>query len=436
MSAATRTPRSYELGQQADPEETVFVARLEDLPETVDRDLARRMLQGLWESDQPADDVVVEFSQLRDGSGWQMLDRALTDGMSAVPEMPPALRAMLEPILEPPEWVNWELFEAGRVAHWRAGPAVAVGGALSLGYGYPIPRIAKVLLGTGRIDRSAGKRLLETGQWILAATAPENMRPDRPGSGIAASIRVRLVHAFVRRHMLAQDDWNLASDGIPLNVTDTAATLSVAFFALHVQSVRKLGIRYSPGETEAMAHMWRWLGHVMGIPHDLQPLSYRRATDMHEIYDALDQRTDPESGKTLTAALVRHGLPQVAFGIPASRANDLALLTVPFTSALLGYMLGSEAARLVGLGRNPLTPAMRAAPLAGHASNVLRAAGLLGSDAAIARTSHGLAARLLTKAGSPASPVHPEAAVSESRDTFVAHDAKRAPISRPANRAD
>jgi len=420
MSAMETAPRPYEIGGQIDPAEATLVARLEDLPRSVDRDLARRMRRGLWESDPLADDVVAEFSELRRGAGWQMLDRALAHGLRRVPEVPAALRAMLEPILEPPAWVNWELFEAGRVAHWRAGPAVAVGGALSLGYGYPIPRIAKVLLGTGRIDRAAGRRMLETGQWILAATAPGNMRPDRPGSGIAASVRVRLVHAYVRRHMLAQDDWDLLADGMPLNATDTAATLSIAFFALHVQSVQKLGIRYSPSEMEAMAHMWRWIGHVMGIPHDLQPLSHERAAHMQEIYDAFDQRTDPDGGRTLTAALVRHGLPQVAFGIPASRANDLALLTVPFTSALLAYMLGPQAARLVGLSRNPLTPAMRAAPLAGHASNMLRAAGLLGDDAAIARTSHTLASRLLTHAGSPAAPIHPETALSESRATIGA----------------
>lgn len=218
--------------------------------------------------------------------------------------------------------------------------------------------------------------------------------------------------------MLAQEDWDLHDDGIPLNATDIAATLNIAFFALHVQSVEKLGIRYSPGEREAMAHMWRWIGHVIGIAPELQPLSYERAAQMQEIHAAFGQRTDRDGGKALTAALVRHGLPQVAFGIPASRANDLALLTVPFTSALLAYMLGPQAARLVGLGRNPLTPAMRAAPLAGHASNVLRATGLLGNDATIARSSHTLASRILANAGSPAAPIHPETAVSESRATL------------------
>ncbi len=421
MNVTTRAPTPYELGQQVDPETTGFVARLEDLPDTIDQELARRMREGLWESDRLADDVVVEFEELGGRAGWQMLDRALSAGPNTVPALAPALRGMLEPIFDTPDWVNWELFEAGRVAHWRAGPAVAFGGALSLGYGYPIPRIAKILLGTGRIDEMAGKRLLETGQWIVAATAPGNMRPDRPGTGIAASVRVRLIHAYVRRHMLALDDWDLHADGIPLNATDTAATLGIAFFALHVEGVQKLGIRYSRGEMEAMAHMWRWVGHVMGIPHDLQPHSYQRATQMREIYDAFDQRTDRDSGSTLTTALVRHGLPQVAFGIPASRTNDLARLTVPFSRALLAYMLGPQAARMVGLGRrNALAPAMHAVPLAGLASNVLRAAGLLGDDDAIARISHAFATRLLASAGSPGAPVHPETAVNESRATVRA----------------
>lgn len=419
MSAAGGPARPYELGQQVDPLQTSFVAKLEDLPAGIDRDLAARMLRGLWESDRLADDVVIEFSQLPAGAGWRLLDRALADGPDAAPDTPPALRALLGQILEIPGWVNWELFEAGRVAHWRAGPAVAFGGALALGYGYPIPRIAKILLGTGRIDEMAGKRLLETGQWVLAATAPGNMRPDRPGTGLAASIRVRLVHAYVRRHMLARDDWDLHRDGIPLNATDIAATLNIAFFTLHVHGVEKLGIRYSPSEKQAMAHMWRWIGHVLGIADDLQPRSYERAVQAHEIFEAFDQRHDGESGTILTTALVRHGLPQVAFGIPSSRENDLGLLTVPFTSALLAYMLGPDAARLVGLKHNPLAPVMHAAPLAGRAYNLLRATGLLGNDAAIAAGVHARAARILSSAGSPDAPVHPEAAVSESRANHV-----------------
>jgi hypothetical protein len=415
VSTASREPRPYELGREIDPTETSFVARLEDLPPTIDQTLARRIQQGLWESDALADDVVVEFSELPAGAGWRALERTLAGTPAITPDLPPALRALLEPILNPPEWVNWELFEAGRIAHWRAGPAIAFAGALSLGYGYPIPRIAKILLGTGRIDEKAGKRMLETGQWILAVTAPANMRPDCPGSGISASIRVRLVHAYLRRHVLARADWDLHRDGIPMNATDIAATLNVAFFTLHVQGVQKLGIHYSPGEREAMAHMWRWIGHMMGIAHDLQPLSYERAMQMQETYDAFDQRTDHDSGRALTSALVRRGLPRIAFGIPASRANDLALLTVPFTGALLAYMLGPQAARMVGLGSHRLTPAMRAAPLAGHASNVLRATGLLGNDAALARSFHTAACRLLAGAGAPAEPLHPEAAVHESR---------------------
>ncbi len=415
MSTANTAARPYELAREIDPEETSFVARLEDLPETIDLRLARRIQRGLWESDALADDVVVEFSELPSGEGWRLLDEALIRGAESLPDLPPALRALLEPILDPPEWISWELFEAGRVAHWRVGPAIAFAGALSLGYGYPIPRIAKILLGTGRIDEKAGKRMLETGQWLLEVTAPANMRPDRPGSGIAATIRVRLVHAFLRRHLLAQDDWDLHNDGIPMNAADVAATLNIAFFTLHLQGMQKLGINYSPGEREAMAHMWRWIGHVMGIAHDLQPLSYERAVQMQETYEAFDQRTDHASGTALTSALVRRGLPRIAFGIPASRANDLALLTVPFTGALLAYMLGPQAARLVGLGNHRLTHAMRAAPLAGHASNLLRATGLLGDDAALARSFHAGARKLLASAGSPTEPLHPETAVQESR---------------------
>ena len=76
MTAVRDTQRPYELGQQIDPSETTFVAKLEDLPDGVDLELARRMRQGLWESDRLADDVVAEFSHLQGGTGWRMLDRS------------------------------------------------------------------------------------------------------------------------------------------------------------------------------------------------------------------------------------------------------------------------------------------------------------------------------------------------------------------------
>jgi hypothetical protein len=409
------TPTPTELGQTIDPASAPFIAPLENLPDGIDRDLATRLRRGLWESDPVADDVVIAFSQVPGGAGWRMLDRALADGLDTVPDAPRALHAMLAPILTPPDWVNWELVDAGAVAYGCAGLANVFAGARALGYGYPIARIAKVLLGTGRIEEMAGKRLVETGHFVLAATAPDGMRPGGGGDGIATCIRVRLVHAYVRRHMLAQDDWDLQRDAIPLNTTDTAATLNIGLFALHVQGLEQIGIRHTPAELEALAHMWRWIGYVMGLPDDLQLHSFQHAVQMHEVYDAFGQRTDTDSARTLTTALIRHGLPQVAFGIPASRANDLARLTVPFTSALLAYMLGPDAARTAGLGRNPLTLPMHAAPLAGRAYNLLRAGGLLGNDARLAQISFAAMARLLANTGSASAPVHPETAVSEAR---------------------
>ena len=413
-AAGAASPTPCELGRRVDPARTPFAAALRQLPPGTDRDLARKLLAGLWESAPLAADVVLEFSQLPGGEGWRMLDRALLDGPQALADAPPSVRALLGPILDPPDWLNCELLDAGCVAYSRVGVINAFAGARSLSYGYAIPRTAKILLATGRIEEMAGRRLVETGQWLLAATAPGNMRPDRCDRGIAACVRVRLVHAYVRRHMLAQQDWDVPRDAIPLNATDIAATLNIGFFALHIQGVEQLGISYSPGEKEAMAHMWRWVAHVVGGSPELQPLSYEHAIAFHALYGLFDQRTASVSAKSLTSALLRHGLPQVAFGIPASRANDLARLTVPFTSALLAYMLGPEDARLAGLSRNPLTLPMRAAPLAGRAYSLLRACGLLGDDALIAAAGLALTKRLLANAGSAHAPLHPEAALSGS----------------------
>jgi hypothetical protein len=51
------------------------------------------------------------------------------------------------------------------------------------------------------------------------------------GAGYRSTLRVRLIHALVRRHVAAMPDWRADEWGLPINQTDMAATLWDALVA-------------------------------------------------------------------------------------------------------------------------------------------------------------------------------------------------------------
>ena len=93
---------------------------------------------------------------------------------------------------------------------------------------------------------------------------------------MAGEIRVRLVHALVRRHLLGSGEWDPAW-GVPISAAGGFATAIGGFFVVPMRAMRDLGVRFSPSEREAIAHLWRWIGYVMGVPEELLPASSRQA---------------------------------------------------------------------------------------------------------------------------------------------------------------
>src|SRR4051812_29298095 len=137
--------------------------------------------------DPAADAVVAAFSDLPGGEGWRLLESALV-ARGTVPLA--SLQALIEPLSEPPAWLDVELADAGAVAYWRVGApmlflTLTYG---SLAFGYQSADLVRPLAATGRLERMAPRRIAETSRWVAAVTAPRGMHPG--AEGWRASIRV------------------------------------------------------------------------------------------------------------------------------------------------------------------------------------------------------------------------------------------------------
>lgn len=134
-------------------------------------------------------------------------------------------------------------------------------------------RIAEVLTRTGGFSpRVARRRLLETTRYVLEVTrSPDSIKPG--GEGHASSVRVRLLHAAVRRQItkLARTRpgyWNGDELGVPVNDLDCVLTIcAFSTIVLHLGLPRQ-GVWLTGQEIADYTALWRLVAFYLGTPTD------------------------------------------------------------------------------------------------------------------------------------------------------------------------
>lgn len=132
---------------------------------------------------------------------------------------------------------------------------------------------AAVLTRTGGLS-SANllRRMRETLLWLLEITdSPESLRPN--GRGFVLTVKVRLLHASVRRRIrnmaLANPSYfDEDKYGVPINAFDSVLTMT--FFCCNPIWIQlpRLGLRVRSGEAEDFVALYRLIGHLLGVPDE------------------------------------------------------------------------------------------------------------------------------------------------------------------------
>ena len=298
-------------------------------------DRVERLGPFLWESDPLADAAVAALAE--SGQGMALVDR-LVDGDAIAREQAPApVRALLEAARQVPFWVDWAALDRGGRLLVRAGLLGGIVlGAKALNYGYASPGGNKPLVFSGRLQDSAVRRLNETSRFVQAVTRPGGMRPGADGFRI--TLKVRLMHAQVRRMILASGRWRAAEWGAPINQHDMAAT-TLLFSSVTLDGLRQLGLHISLQEADDYLQLWRYVGHLMGVTESLLPASEREAQSLARLIDATQAPPDDDS-----RALVRALLHASENGSDEDRARGRRVRPVAFgfCRGLLGDALADQ----------------------------------------------------------------------------------------------
>ncbi len=227
---------------------------------------ARALTEDLFAGDPVAERFVAEVMHGPGGSaqGRALLDRALAEGIDAVPEAPDSMRELFAEFDTVPEWVRPELVEQG-AAIWRRWGTMLFGfaGAETLEM-YTESAVATPLsLAGGYAGNSALRRYLETCRFWMDVSQPNALLT--PGStGRATALKVRVMHVSVRARVAGHPEWDIDKWGLPISQTYQLLTL-IAGSVTPGLGLWALGYQTTPSEIRALLHFQKYMGYLLGV---------------------------------------------------------------------------------------------------------------------------------------------------------------------------
>jgi len=314
---------------------------------------ADRLAPLLSLGDPPADEAVEALAGVGPGVRESLVTQLLSLGNPK--RAPKALRRFRDGLLEVPFWVDYPRAARGGAVLLRTG----IFGGLVLAFrslilGYCSPAGNKPLVFSGRLRASAARRLSETGRFVQAVCIADGLRPGAPG--FVATARVRLMHAQVRRLLLASDYWDNTQWGSPINQLDMAGTV-LLFSLVVVDGLRRFGFKFPPEEVSDVLHLWRTTGWLLGVRQDLLASTEAEARDL---WDLIRLTQAPPDGDSRALALALLESPRAEARSPAEVSRAEAVTA--FGHGVARFLVEDHYADALGLAKNGwrfVVPALR-----------------------------------------------------------------------------
>ena len=230
-------------------------------------DLTANYVANAWVGDPLADALMDDLSHMKREDSDRLIEAGIEQkDTDRLPDAPESFRAFFREVEEIPSWVDFERFHAGTRMFYRAGKIVLAaftGGTLVEGFS---TNIAKSFLITGRLREQGVRRLRQNNRHMIEIFLPDGLR--RYGDGWKLSVRVRLVHAQIRRLLASSPDWDEDAWGVPISGAHMGYAIA-QFSSRTLYHLHRLGVRFTDDESKSFMDMWRYSGYLMGVPEDI-----------------------------------------------------------------------------------------------------------------------------------------------------------------------
>ena len=246
----------------------------------VEPDLADKYVAHTLIGDPVGEAMMEDLSELGAGEQRRLIEEAMNNGSGdALRDAPASLREFFGEAEALPEWLDYSAFAPGvRMFHRNSQVILAafVAGVLIEGF---TTNIAKSFFITGRVRDQGVRRLGQNNRHMMEIFLPGGLYRD--GDGWKLSLRIRLVHAQLRRLLHNSEDWDAEAWGEPISAAHLGFAIS-AFSARLLKHMKTLGASYSDEEYASFMAVWRYAGYLMGIP---ESILFRDADEALKLYD-------------------------------------------------------------------------------------------------------------------------------------------------------
>ena len=303
-------------------------------PEMADNYIAHTRI-----GDPVMDAVVEELASLPQSQVDQFLRAGMEEDREGMRNAPQLLRAFFIDAPQPdPKWLDHSAFAPGVRAFQRNSVAVLsafVTGVLIDGFA---TLISKSFVQTGRVFDNGVWRLKQNNRHQMEIFWPGGL--ERHGDGWKLSVRIRFVHAQIRRLLAQTEEWDHDAWGVPVSAAHLGYAVA-CFAARTVKHSEALGAHYSPEERAGFHTVWRYSGYLMGIPETILFTDESHALHIYRIGSMCEPPPTPEA-IVMTNALI-NSAPLVAGITDAEERKKLVNGVIyPISRCLIGNHLANQ----------------------------------------------------------------------------------------------
>ena len=296
-------------------------------PDIADKYVAHTLI-----GDPLGEEMAADLAEFSASESDRLIQAAMNEeGEKALKDAPDSLRRFFKEAETPPEWLDYSAFAPSVRMFYRNSQIVLaafVAGVLIEGF---TTNIAKSFFITGRVRDQGIRRLGQNNRHMMEIFLPDGMY--RHGDGWKLSLRIRIVHARLRRLLNNSEDWDREAWGQPISAAHLGYAIS-AFSARLLKHMKTLGATYNKEEYDSFMAVWRYSGHIMGIP---QTILFQDADEALRLWKiALTCEPDSPIESIVMAHSLVNSAPLIAGATDPQARRSLARYVYRLSRGLIG----------------------------------------------------------------------------------------------------
>lgn len=299
--------------------------------------LASRYVAHLTVGDALADAAIEALEPLSEHARESFIRAGMEQDNETLLQAPQALKNFFDAVAVVPPWFDpQDVYQGCRAFHTNS-EVLSLTFVVGSGVEGFRTVIAKSFFATGRLVDFGVRRARQNLRHLTETMLPGGM--ERLGDGWKLTVRIRLVHAQVRRQLRSWDGWDEAADGIPISSAHVALA-GAMFSARSLEYGERLGVRLSARERDSFMNIWRYVAYLLGTPEELLFRDYGEALELCRLGLGCEPKPGIESIAMANALI--NGIPMLGGITELEPRRAYALKLYRICRALIGNELADE----------------------------------------------------------------------------------------------